>query len=195
MDEFKKLETQNFHQYIWAMDELVQSGKYKNWKEITPFVNRELFGDDESQYRDESAYRKAVKYARDFYEAGVFGDSEDEYYKKLENEFLISKIIDKINFCKNKNSIEYTDFLDMYQISVVQEFLKKINIEKINDLLHQFGEYIVGRMGIPYRDKKISIISVAVDAPQNEISALSGKIGKLSGVSIKTAYSGVITDE
>lgn len=68
------------------MDELVQSGKYQNWKEITPMVNKELFGDDESQYRDESAYRKAVKYARDFYEAGVFGANEDEYFKKLQSE-------------------------------------------------------------------------------------------------------------
>lgn len=83
MNEFKKLENQNYYQYIWAMDELVQSGKYKNWKEITPFINNELFGDDESQYRDESAYRKAVKYARDFYEAGVFGDNEDKYLEKL----------------------------------------------------------------------------------------------------------------
>ena len=65
------------------MDGLVQSGKYKNWKEITPMVNAELFGDDDSQYRDESAYRKAVKYARDFYEAGVFGNNEDEYFKKF----------------------------------------------------------------------------------------------------------------
>lgn len=65
------------------MDELVQSGKYQNWKEITPMVNEELFGEDESQYRDESAYRKACKYARDFYEAGVFGNNEDEYFKKL----------------------------------------------------------------------------------------------------------------
>lgn len=86
MNEFKKLENENFHQYIWRMDELVQSGKYKNWKEITPFINEELFGDDESQYRDESAYRKAVKYARDFYEAGVFGIGEDEYCKKLEEQ-------------------------------------------------------------------------------------------------------------
>lgn len=85
MNEFKKLENENFHQYIWRMDELIQSVKYKNWKEITPFVNRELFGEDESQYRDESAYRKAVKYARDFYEAGVFG-IEDEYYQKLEEQ-------------------------------------------------------------------------------------------------------------
>ncbi len=65
------------------MDELVQSGKYQNWKEITPMVNKELFDEDETQYRDESAYRKAVKYARDFYEAGVFGNNEDEYFKKL----------------------------------------------------------------------------------------------------------------
>lgn len=86
MNEFLRLENENFHKYIWRMDELVQSCKYKNWKEITPFVNRELFGEDESQYRDESAYRKAVKYARDFYEAGVFGVGEDEYYQKLQNE-------------------------------------------------------------------------------------------------------------
>lgn len=65
------------------MDCLVQSGKYKNWKEITPFVNKELFGEDEELYRDESAYRKSAKYARDFYEAGVFGNNEDDYLKEL----------------------------------------------------------------------------------------------------------------
>lgn len=67
------------------MDSLIQSGKYKNWKEITPFVNKELFGDDESQYRDESAFRKGVKYARDYYEAGCFG-IEDDYCRKLQEE-------------------------------------------------------------------------------------------------------------
>lgn len=82
MEEFKKLETENYHQYIWRMDGLVQSGKYKNWKEITPFVNRELFGDDEEMYRDESAFRKACKYARDFKDGGVF-NNDDEYLKKL----------------------------------------------------------------------------------------------------------------
>ena len=86
MDEFKKLDGENYHQYIWRMDGLVQSGKYKNWKEITPFVNRELFGDDEELYRDESAYRKACKYARDYFEAGCFGIGEDEYYQKLQIE-------------------------------------------------------------------------------------------------------------
>lgn len=81
--DFTKLENENYHSYIWRMDELVQSGKYQNWKEITPLVNKELFGDDESQYRDESAFRKAAKYARDFYEAGVFGNNEDDYIKQL----------------------------------------------------------------------------------------------------------------
>lgn len=71
------------------MDELVQSGKYKNWKEITPFVNAELFGEDEDLYRDESAYRKGVKYARDYFEAGCFNSgSDDEYYNKLEEQRL-----------------------------------------------------------------------------------------------------------
>lgn len=64
------------------MDGLVQSGKYKNWKEIAPFVNRELFGEDEELYRDESAFRKACKYARDFKDSGVF-NNDDEYLKKL----------------------------------------------------------------------------------------------------------------
>ena len=64
--------------------------------------------------------------------------------------------------------------------------------EKINAILHEYGEYIIGRMGIPYRARKISIISIAMDAPQNAISALAGKVGSLPGVSVKTAYSGVI---
>ena len=84
--DFTRLENENYHSYIWRMDELVQSGKYQNWKEITPMVNKELFDDEEDKYRDESAYRKAVKYARDFYEAGVFGVNEDEYFKKLQIE-------------------------------------------------------------------------------------------------------------
>ena len=69
------------------------------------------------------------------------------------------------------------------------------SVKALNDLLHTFSQFVIGRMGIPYRDKNINIISVAVDAPQNEISSLSGKIGKLNGVSIKTAYSGVISGE
>ncbi len=68
-------------------------------------------------------------------------------------------------------------------------------VEKLNSILHEYGMYIIGRMGIPYRKKGINIISIALDAPQDTISALSGKVGKLNGVSVKTAYSGVITHE
>ena len=64
--------------------------------------------------------------------------------------------------------------------------------EKINRLLHEYGEYIIGRMGIPYRKRGVSIISVALDAPQNTIAALSGKVGSLPSVSVKTAYSNVV---
>ena len=66
------------------------------------------------------------------------------------------------------------------------------SVEKLNAFLHEYGEFIIGRMGIPYRKRGISIISVAMDAPQNTIAALAGKIGSLPGVSVKTAYSGVI---
>ncbi|MBO5511325.1 MAG: iron-only hydrogenase system regulator [Clostridia bacterium] len=65
------------------------------------------------------------------------------------------------------------------------------SVEPLNALLHEYGPYIIGRMGIPYRERGISIISIALDAPDNTISALAGKIGNLSGVSVKTAYSSV----
>ena len=65
------------------------------------------------------------------------------------------------------------------------------SVEPINNLLHEYGAFIIGRMGIPYRERGISIISIALDAPDNTISSLAGKIGNLSGVSVKTAYSGV----
>lgn len=63
--------------------------------------------------------------------------------------------------------------------------------EKLNAVLHQYGEYIIGRMGIPYRQKKINIVSVAIDAPQDVISAVAGKLGNIQGISVKTAYSNV----
>lgn len=75
-------------------------------------------------------------------------------------------------------------------ISIIVE--KYDSAENVNSLLHEYGDCIIGRMGIPYRKKNISIISVAVDAPQDIISALSGKIGKLDGVHVKTVYSGGI---
>ena len=69
------------------------------------------------------------------------------------------------------------------------------SVGPLNDLLHQYGQYIIGRMGIPYRQRRISIISVAVEAPQDVISALSGKLGRMEGVSAKAAYSNYIFRE
>ena len=67
------------------------------------------------------------------------------------------------------------------------------SVEPVNALLHENSPYIIGRMGLPYREKGVNIISVVLDAPQDAISALSGKIGRLEGVSAKTQYSHVIT--
>ena len=61
--------------------------------------------------------------------------------------------------------------------------------DELNRILHEFGEYIVGRMGIPYKKQKVCIISVIVDAPNNVISSLSGKLGMLDCISVKTVYS------
>lgn len=65
------------------------------------------------------------------------------------------------------------------------------SVNEVNRILHEYGKYIIGRMGIPYPKKEINIISIAVDAPQDVISALSGKLGKLPGISSKAAYSKV----
>jgi putative iron-only hydrogenase system regulator len=67
------------------------------------------------------------------------------------------------------------------------------SVERVNDILHRHASYILGRMGIPYREKGVSIISIALDAPQDVINSLSGAIGKLPGVSAKTAYSNLIS--
>ena len=65
------------------------------------------------------------------------------------------------------------------------------SVAKIDELLHGVGQYIIGRMGLPYREKHISIISIAIDAPQNLTSEESGRIGRLDGVSVKTTYSNI----
>ena len=78
-------------------------------------------------------------------------------------------------------------------ISIIVE--KSESAEQINNLLHEYGEYIIGRMGVPYKEKGVHIVSVAIDAPQDAIAALAGKVGNLSGVSVKTAYSNVISDD
>ena len=74
-------------------------------------------------------------------------------------------------------------------IAVIVE--KKEATERLNAILHDYGEYIIGRMGVPYKPKNVNIISIAIDAPEDAINALAGKIGKLDGVSSKIAYSNV----
>lgn len=69
------------------------------------------------------------------------------------------------------------------------------SVELLNAILHEYGNFIIGRMGLPYRKRNINIISIALDAPQNTIAALAGKVGSLQGVSVKTAYSNVIGTE
>lgn len=79
-------------------------------------------------------------------------------------------------------------------ISIIVENTE--SVETLNGYLHEYGACIIGRMGLPYQtgDKRIHIISIAVDAPQDKIAALSGRVGKLPGVSVKTAYSNVTSD-
>lgn len=69
------------------------------------------------------------------------------------------------------------------------------SVEALNGILHENGDFIIGRMGMPYRERGINIISIAMDAPQDTISAMAGKIGNLPGVSVKTAYSSVGSEE
>ncbi|MBQ5634308.1 MAG: iron-only hydrogenase system regulator [Clostridia bacterium] len=69
------------------------------------------------------------------------------------------------------------------------------SVESLNSVLHDYGAYIIGRMGIPYRDRSLSIVSIAIDAPQDVIATLAGKIGNISGISVKTAYSNKIFNE
>lgn len=88
--------------------------------------------------------------------------------------------------CKNEEYMETRIAL----IGIIVE--NTDSIMQLNNLLHEYGAYIIGRMGIPYRNKGVNIISVAIDAPQDIINALSGKIGRLEGITAKTVYSNII---
>ncbi|MBE6782447.1 MAG: iron-only hydrogenase system regulator [Ruminococcaceae bacterium] len=72
-------------------------------------------------------------------------------------------------------------------ISIIVENFE--SVEKLNSVLHDYGEHIIGRMGIPYHKRKINIISVALEAPTDVINSLTGKIGRIDGISAKTAFS------
>lgn len=81
------------------------------------------------------------------------------------------------------------------RVAIIGVIVEKYDaVETLNELLHEYRDYIVGRMGIPYRERGVNIISLAVDAPQDVINSLSGKVGKLEGVSAKACYSNVISD-
>ncbi|MDD6058319.1 MAG: iron-only hydrogenase system regulator [Clostridiales bacterium] len=67
------------------------------------------------------------------------------------------------------------------------------SVERLNQLLHEYGSYIIGRMGIPYRQKHVHVISIVIDASQDVINALTGKIGRMEGITAKTVYSSVKT--
>lgn len=78
------------------------------------------------------------------------------------------------------------------RVALIGVIVEKLDCsENLNAILHDYCEYIIGRMGVPYKDKNVSVISIAVDAPNDVINALSGKIGRLNGVSVKTIYSHV----
>ncbi len=80
--------------------------------------------------------------------------------------------------------------MDNNRVAVMSIIVENVNsVEELNAVLHEYANYIIGRMGVPYKPKKINIISIALDAPQDVISALSGRIGNLEGVNVKTAFS------
>lgn len=72
-------------------------------------------------------------------------------------------------------------------IGIVVE--KQNSVTALNELLHEYSSYIIGRMGVPYKERNISLISIMVDGPSDKISALSGKIGQLDGITAKAVYS------
>ncbi len=76
-------------------------------------------------------------------------------------------------------------------ISIIVE--NEASTQKLNGILHEYGGYIIGRMGIPYRERGVNIISVAMDAPQDVINTMCGRLGRLEGITSKAAYSNVIT--
>lgn len=80
--------------------------------------------------------------------------------------------------------------MDTNRIAIIGIIVESTeNIEKLNALMSEYGKYIIGRMGVPHRSRGVNIMSIAIDAPQDIINALSGKVGKIEGISAKTAYS------
>ena len=106
---------------------------------------------------------------------------------------FISGVIFGAAFILKDNFMDNTTENRVAVISIIVEQPGCVN--QINDILHSASDYIIGRMGIPYREKNISIVSVAIDAAQDTISSLAGKLGNIDGVSVKTAYSKVFGEK
>ena len=82
------------------------------------------------------------------------------------------------------------------RVAVISIIVENIDsIEALNKLLFDSRDYVIGRMGIPYRQKNVNLISIALDAPEDVINTLAGKLGRLNGVSAKTNYSNIITED
>ncbi len=102
--------------------------------------------------------------------------------------------MEQVNKFQNKTQ-ENTDFSNrrLALIGIIIEDAKsesdKENIKTVNRLLSEYSDYIVGRMGLPYKERMVNVISIVIDAPADKISALSGKLGKLSGITSKVVYS------
>ena len=78
------------------------------------------------------------------------------------------------------------------RVAVISIIIENTNIvESLNNLLHEYNQYIIGRMGIPYREKNINIIAIAIDAPADKINALTGSLGRIPEITAKAAYSKV----
>jgi putative iron-only hydrogenase system regulator len=89
----------------------------------------------------------------------------------------------------NKKRLENFMETRVALIGIIVE--NKNSIEQLNKILHEYGNFIISRMGLPYKEKNINIISIAIDAPTDVINAMTGKIGRLDGISTKTAFSNV----
>ena len=78
------------------------------------------------------------------------------------------------------------------RVSIIGIIVENIaSTDKLNALLHEYGQYIIGRLGLPYRQKKVNIICVAIDAPSDQINALAGALGRIDGINAKATYSNV----
>ena len=129
INDLKRLDNENYHQYIWRVDNLIRQGKYKNWEEVTPIVNKYV---DPEDVKGESGHRKGVKYARDYYESGVFDKmTEDEYFKELQ---IQKRELERERMKLQTEKLEYNRWLrehardELFEEKVIEAIKNNINI-------------------------------------------------------------------